>query len=58
MVADFGSGYLKKQQRWSTKEPKDCLNLGIVEQKWPAEEIRMEQGRLWQSVSCETETAC
>jgi hypothetical protein len=22
MVADFGSGYLKKQQRWSMKEPK------------------------------------
>jgi hypothetical protein len=22
MVTDFGSGYLKKQQRWSMKEPK------------------------------------
>jgi hypothetical protein len=51
MVADFGSGYLKKQQRWSMKEPKmfESGNCGT-------ESGLLEQGRLWQSASCETET--
>lgn len=51
MVADFGSGYLKKQHRWSMKEPKmfESGNCGT-------ESGLLEQGRLWQSASCETET--
>lgn len=56
MVADFGSGYLKKQQRWSMKEPKIVWIWELWNRNWLAEEIKMEQGRLWQSASCETET--